>query len=409
MNKRELLIYGAAAASIGYIFSIASGSIGLMLLLASWLLNYKNISFKNIRLKNELVLPIIFFLFFAISISWSVNWYQGQKEVVRFLGYLLIPLVFLTVPSFNSKERNKVFRIFIHSLSLFFVVCLITAIIRQIGFYNRGGIFNWYYFYRYDFLEIFDQHPTYVSMFTLLSLSVLLTKGKKVISSKVFLTATIILQTVAIILYGSRMGYILFLLLSGLWIFRFLRTKTKQKRIGYSLVFIITTGVFLFGIWNIPIVKERILYTLGYDYEYQFNNKENVIDSTPEEKGRLLLWTDVVELIKEKPVLGHGAGSGKQVLLKKYKEKQHVIFFEEQYNAHNTYLEFWLQGGIFLMLLYMGLLTNIFKQSLKNRNSVLFAFGLIITLTSLTESIFIAQGILFFSFFYSFLIRSSYE
>lgn len=409
MNKRELLIYGAAVASIGYVFSIASGSIGLMLLIAVWLFNYKNITFKNIRQKKELLLPIIFFLFFAISISWSVNWYQGQKEVVRFLGYLLIPLVFLTVPSINSEERYKVFRIFIHSLSLFFTICLITAVIRQIGFYNRGGIFNWYYFYRYDFLEIFNQHPTYVTMFTLLSLSVLLTEGRQIISSKIFLFATITLQIVAIILYGSRMGYILFVILAGLLVLRFLKNKTNRKRIRYSILFIVTTGIFLFGIWNIPIVKERILYTMGYDYEYQFNNKENIIDSTPEEKGRLLLWTDVLELIKEKPILGYGAGSGKQVLLKKYEEKQHVIFFEEQYNAHNTYLEFWLQGGIFLMLLYIGLLTSIFKQSLKNRNFILFIFGLIITLTSLTESIFIAQGILFFSFFYSFLISSSYE
>ena len=398
MNKRDILIYGAAAVSIGYIFSIASGSIGLMLLMAAWLLNYKSIEFKNIRQKKELLILVAFFLFFAASISWSVNWYQGQKEVVRFLGYVLFPLVFLTVPPISSEEKRKVFRIFIHALSLFFVVCLITAIIRQIGFYNRGGIFNWYYFYRYDFLEVFDQHPTYVSMFTLLSLTILLTKGKQIISSKIFLYVTSILQIAAIILYGSRMGYILFVIVAGLFCIRFLKNKTNRKKIRYSVLFITITGVFLFGIWNIPIVKERVLYTFGYEYEYQFNNNENIIDSTPEEKGRLLLWTDVLEVIKEKPIFGQGAGSGKQVLLKKYEEKQHNLFFEEQYNAHNTYLEFWLQGGIILMLLYIGLLTTIFKQSLKKKKLILFVFGLIITLTSLTESIFIAQGILFFHF-----------
>ena len=145
-KNRKLLVYGAAAASIGYIFSIATGSIGLFLFIGFWLLNFKNLNFKNILKWNNLYLLSLFFLILILEIFYSVDLNQGQKDIVRHLPFIVFPLIFTTIKPFQRKERVLIIKIFIHSVTIFFTICLATAIIRQIGFWGRGGIFNWYYF-----------------------------------------------------------------------------------------------------------------------------------------------------------------------------------------------------------------------------------------------------------------------
>ncbi len=374
INPRNLLVYGAAAASIGYIFSIATGSIGLFLFIASWLLNFKDLNFKRLLKWNGLYLLTLFFLILTFGVFYSINMAQGQKDIVRHLPFLIYP-----------------------------------AAIRQIGFWQRGGIFNWYYFYRYDFLEIFKQHPTYLSIFTLLSLSFLLFSKSQLLLTKRFLYFSIILQTVAIIFYGSRIGYIIFFLILLTHFFKNLKSRKDANRVRYVLIFCFGLVVLFFISFNIPIVKERLLYTLGYNYDYKFNNNEFIKDSSPEEKGRLLLWQDAIDLIKEKPILGYGTGSTRDVLLQKYKKEGHTLFLENRFNAHNSYLELLLSGGIFLLLSYLLLIIILFLNSFRKGNLVLLSFTAIILLTSITETLFIAQGIMFLGFFYCFLLTELNE
>ncbi|XOL40592.1 hypothetical protein KCTC32420_00966 [Aequorivita nionensis] len=403
-NNRNFLVYGAATASFGYIFSIATGSIGMLLFIASWLLNFRDLNFKNLLKWNNLFILTLFFLIFLLGIFYSINIVQGQKDIIRHLPFLIFPLIFITIKPFLKKERLLIVKIFIHSLSIFFCICLITAIIRQIGFWHRGGIFNWYYFYRYDFLEIFNQHPTYLSMFTLLSIGFLLFSKSQLLLSKVLFYLTILIQTLALILYGSRIGYILLFLIILIHFFKNLLSKEETNRIRYVLIYSIGLSILFLISFNIPIVKERFLYTIGYKYDYKFNNKEFIKHNSPEELGRLLLWQDAADLIKENPFLGYGTGATRDVLLQKYKKEDHTLFLEKRFNAHNSYLELLLSGGIILLISYLAILLVLFLKSVRKKDYVLFSFALIITITSITESLFIAQGILFISFFYCFFL-----
>lgn len=408
--KRNFLIFGAACASIGYIFSIASGSLGLVFFLFSWILNYKELNFGNIFNRKESYLLVLFFLLLCLGVLWSLNIKQGQKDIIRFLPFLFLPLIFISIKPFEKRERLLVVKIFVHSLSIFFIVCFINAMLRQIGFWGRGGIFNWYYFYRYDFLEIFDQHPTYLSMFTLLSLTFLLHSREKIIRIKWFFYATIALQTGAIFLYGSRMGYLLFGLFTVIYLYRNISSKSKSERLKRIIIYTVGSFIILFFLWNIPIIKERILYTFGYNYDYQFNNKEFLKDNkTPEEQGRLLLWQDALDLIKERPIFGYGTGSTRETLLQKYKEEGHTLFLENRFNAHNSYLESLLSGGIVLLISYLLIIIILFLNSFRKGDLVLLSFALIIAITSITETLFLAQGILFLSFFYCFFLTKINE
>ena len=402
--KRDVLVLGGAIASIGYFFSIATASIGLYIFLFSWLLNGKGLSFKSFFRKRSINLMIGFLGVLLIGVVYSLNLYQAQKDVVRHLPFILMPLVFLTITNFQKREKVIIKRTFIIALLVFFLLCLVNAIFRQIGFSGRGGIFNWYYFYRYDFLEIFRQHPTYISIYSLLSLGFLLHEGRELFKRKPVLYSLIGIQTLAIIVYGSRIGYVIFFILTFIYLLKNIK-KTPGKIRLRAISIYLGIMVLLCGIaWTIPIVKERILYTLGYEYNYEFNDGTNIKESSPAEQGRLLLWEDAIDLIREKPIFGYGTGSNRKVLLEKYEKEGHTLFLEKRFNVHNTYLELLLQGGIPLLIVFLGMLMALFYKSFRQRDYGILSFAIIMSLTSITETIFLAQGIAFFAFFYCFFL-----
>jgi O-antigen ligase len=401
------LVFGVILASIGFIFSIKLTSIGVISFLALWLLSLKNLNFSSLLKKSTLHLLVVFFIFLLIGFTYSEDVQQAQKLIIRHLSFLLFPLFFLTIKPFHKKEYHAVLKIFIYTNTVFFIVCFLNACYRQIIFYSQGGPFNWYFFYRYDFLEIFDQHPTYVSIFTLLSLSFLLENGKNLLKRNWLFHLLLLTQVISIVLYGSRIAYIILFILFLVYTYKNLKFKTKKEKGKQGFIYLMSLFIISIVSWNIPIVKERIQFTFGYQQDYKYNNQESIINTTPEEQGRILLWEDTFELIKKKPIFGYGTGSNNNVLIQKYKEKGHSLFLEKKYNAHNTYLELMLNGGVVLLLIYLTILAALLYQGFKTRNYLLFAFFLIMAITGLTETIIRVQGIVFFAFFYCFLLSTN--
>lgn len=403
--KRTFLLVGAVAASVGYIFSIASGSIGMMVFILATLVNFKSLDFSGFKRKNDLYLLIGFYALIIICAVYSVNPHQAQKEVTRFLAFAVFPLIFMSIRPFDLRERKIFMKFFVGFLILFFLICMGNALYRQFVFYNQGGYFNWYFFYRYDFIEIFRQHPTYISMYTNLALSLLVFgKNENVLFQNKFLRFGLTMILIfSLVLYGSRIGYIIFGILSCIYIFNLLK-KSKLKEVLIIFLFFIFLMILA---WNIPIVKERVLFTFGEKYEYQFNNPNSIINGTPENQGRLLLWQNAFDLIKEKSIFGYGTGSSKQILAEKYEKEGHEVFLKEKYNAHNTYIELLLWGGIILLLAYLTMLFYMLRKSILTKDIFLFSFFTIIVITGITETIFLAQGIMFFAFFYSFFLNKT--
>lgn len=405
-NLQKIFAIGAWVASVGYFFSIATGSIGMMIFILTWLANFKNLRFKSTFSNMGYVLLWVFYLALILCSIYSLDKHQANKEVLRFLSFLIFPLIFVTYHQWSNWQYRFIKKGFLYALIVFFLICLGNAFYRQWVFSGQGGPFNWYFFYRYDFLEIFRQHPTYISMFTLLGLSFLMFEFKNPLFHSTGLKVLIeCLLISAIVLYGSRMGYILLFLFAGIYLL-----KLIQQRKTIAVLFIFGGFIlFLVTAWNIPIVKERVLYTLGEKYDYQFNNKASIIDGTPENQGRLLLWQDAWSIIEKSPFFGHGTGSSKKLLSEKYKEEGHEVFLNEKYNAHNTYIELLIWGGFALLILYLIVLVYGIKFCFHKKDYIGVSFFLILVLTGLTETIFLAQGILFFAFFYAFFINKKLD
>jgi len=120
---------------------------------------------------------------------------------------------------------------------------------------------------------------------------------------------------------------------------------------------------------------------------------------------RLLSWDASVSLIKERPVLGYGHAATQGVLNQRYEEKGYVYPLKESYNAHNLWLQSWLENGFIALIILMGIFLILFRRSWHSH--LFLAFTLLLLTNSLFEGMFNRfSGISFFSFLVCFIFSA---
>tara|TARA_B100001540_G_C15816957_1_gene648223 strand:+ start:8819 stop:9631 length:813 start_codon:yes stop_codon:yes gene_type:complete len=134
---------------------------------------------------------------------------------------------------------------------------------------------------------------------------------------------------------AGKSGQIVLILLLVLF-FMFLFKNNIKKLTIYVITLII--GVFV--IYNTSeIVEKRFTYELKRFME----NKTS---------SRSLLFTHSIDLIKEKPVLGYGAGSFTDKFRDINEETKKVIRYQHK-TPHNNYLYVWIELGLLGLLMFL--------------------------------------------------------
>src|SRR5690606_4992269 len=127
---------------------------------------------------------------------------------------------------------------------------------------------------------------------------------------------------------------------------------------------------------------------------------------------RMLSWDASVELIKDSPLLGYGAGDTQKALNTVYKEKGYVHPLREQYNAHNQFLQSWLEKGLFGLIVFISIIGIIVQKAFINRHNrfILLSIVSVLIINALFESYLNRySGISFFAFFCCLALTSSTE
>ena len=90
------------------------------------------------------------------------------------------------------------------------------------------------------------------------------------------------------------------------------------------------------------------------------------------------------------------------VLNEKYKEKGYVFPLKESYNAHNLWLQSWLENGLLAIIVLFGIFFVLFQKSWQS--PLFLAFTILLLTNSLFEGLFNRfSGISFFSFLVCFI------
>jgi O-antigen ligase len=209
--------------------------------------------------------------------------------------------------------------------------------------------------------------------------------------------------TIVIVLLSSRMG-ILILVSAGIFVavMHFLKKKFTFRE---SIFFIFLSGVvsaliFISPVTRFRVVEEPLLTPVEFPSNPRNWNSVNL---------RFLEWKSGVEGIKDHAIIGTGTGGTLDVLVAHYK-KANLGDFNSDYNAHNQYIETYLEIGLlgFISLLLCFLIP--FLYAIRNKNRLLASFVIIVALVCLSECFFErGKGIMLYVSFVSLFMFTKKE
>ena len=322
----------------------------------------------------------IFFIVYALSLFFSENIQKGITILVRIIPILIIPLGYSFLTFETRVKFNQVFRkTFIIAASIYSI--LIFIYLFQLGYFSQKH--DLYYCYSYITFEFWgmNEHPIYISIFFSVALFFILMEGFK---NKIF-NFILFLVLISGLLILARKGVVVsFCILSGILLF----LKRDKKQIA-KLVFVFMSLMLI----SLSITEIRNRFLEIFDTSSIVNNKETSSGI------RYILWNTSAKVIQKSDYLGYGIGDAQAVLSTQLAADGYAVLSEENYNAHNQFLQIGLATGIVGICLYLFSLLYFIRIFIKRKNAEAVVFFLFFIFIFLFESVLERQnGIIIYSF-----------
>jgi O-antigen ligase len=375
----------------------------LILWALGWLLEcyyLKKISAAAKSLKILLCLFIIYYIWQLIGLSYSSDIKLGMSNLFGRLSLLLFPFLLVFPGQMIKKNIKFLLRTFAVSTLLYLFICVCYALFRSLTFLNGDFIFNphpndipWLnYFYSSEFTV--NQHPTYISMYVLLSSIISFEAwfdNNTGIKNKILWLISGVILAVSLFFLSSRAGIIAGMILLPLYFVLKFRESAKSK---FAWIWIVVILIVL-----IPVV----LTNQRVDYLYT-KLKNNKTDLARKEDPRLKIWDSSFKIAKENLLFGVGIGDVRTSLAAEYTKIGEESMAKEKFNAHNQFIEVLLENGIIGLIIFISILGFMFWLAHSNKNILYAIFLLMIIMFFMFETmLYRLAGVSFFSLF-SFLL-----
>ncbi|MBL0684657.1 O-antigen ligase family protein [Aquimarina mytili] len=383
-----LLPLGINLSTPFFIVSIALGVVNIFK-------SNKKLVFAN---KALLLFPL-YFVILLLSLIYTDNLSDGLNLLQRSLSLFFFPIIFLYVKE-DAAAVKKLFDFLLLGLLISFFINLFIALYNCILIVKDEIVFEssletislilsafshgWNYFIGAEFSTLVN--PNYVSLYILLVLSYYLKKNLQS-RRQVFIVIILFLY---LFLLASIAAYLILAIMCLLLIFSI---SDKSKKYTMAIVFLLGVIVFL--------KNPRVFDFYSNVTELETSSK---IDNTTVEKSRLLTWHASIKLIEESPLLGYGVGDTNEVLMEKYKELNYFHNYNNQYNAHNQFLQTFLQTGIIGFGVLMTIFVLLAFRMNRSRNEL--SVFLILFISLFFESMLVRfNGIVFLSIIVPLLLK----
>ena len=403
-NTKELFFIGALL----YVFLIPFHQKLATIAIIVWSL-LSIFSFKKSNVNKNwkwMLLPFFYLLYF-------IGWFTTETPYYGFLetklSFLIFPILFF-LHNYSLPQRIRLLKVFVFGLLVSGFMCFVFACYQSINvnegtLYFRANVlegkdfmesilYGGNYFFGKHF-SIFHQ-TVYYALYLCSGIAVLLFCPK--MFRKRHKWVILLIFTLLIFLISNKASFIA---LGILCIFRMATLKLNflKRVIGLILVFGV---VSVFALTN-PRAKDAVQKVLDGELVLDKNARYGF-------KTRILIWDAASSLINEKPILGYGAGETQLKLNEIYRQKEYQHLLKETYNAHNLWLQTWLENGLIGFSLLVAIFILLFQKAIKckEHQSLFLALILVVLVNTLFESIFNRfSGVSFFSFLVCFILSVS--
>jgi len=312
----------------------------------------------------------------------------------------LFPFVLVIPGERVLKNVKLLLKLFAGSTALFILFCFLYSFYRSVSFQNGLLVYNphplegyWMSYYYGSYLSV-NQHPSYLSMYVIISVFIALEswfdKKLKITERIAWLVISVSLL-IPIYFLSSRSGILTIILLVPIYFF----FKFRKKRKG--LILVLSILLILVALYPIIHSNERVKLVLN-----------EVSDGSLKQKaiqdGRVIIWRSALSIVKNNLVFGVGIGDGRTELLKEYKKIGNKDLIENNYNVHNQFLEILLENGIIGLIFFLAILVCMVTIIFFNKNLLYGMFVIMMLVFFMFETIlYRLAGVAFFSLF-SFLL-----
>lgn len=393
-------------------FFIQINSLFILLLALNWFIEGKwKYKFQKLITSPYALLWLGFFSLNAISILYSHNVKEGNFELEKKLSLVAFPLIFFTSDFITSQRIKLILKFFVLSCLLACLICFSHALIhlvqgdRSFLFYHQLASplgFHAVYFSMYIgfclFILVFYAVSHWHNMIWKNKVLMLLVISFFFVFLVLLSSKTILVSTVAIITFKFAFGFI----------------QNKLRALIFVVFCIVSLGII---VTKAPYISDRF-------QEIVHENYSDVLSRTDYQNFhftggtiRLAIWRSVFEVLDQQNawLFGVGIGDAQDLLTANYNSKHiypgdEVLGFKgfTHYNAHNQYLQFLLSTGIAGLILFIIILSYVFKLVWKTKNSLMISLLILFYSFCFTESVLSShKGVVFFLFFTSLFVNQA--
>lgn len=358
--------------------------------LAAIILSNKNKDWKSNLTNNQNAFIGFIFLFglYLTGLLLSDDLIRVFKDIGRVVPLILLPML---VFSRNKKDFDikNIFTSLGIGLFVGMLICwyhILKSIMSKARPLEQAKYFFEWIYTDWNLVAPLDGHPSYFAILIVLFLAAIITndKFKKLRKNKVKLSLLLFPFFIFLIETSSRIAIIS--LVTVLLIYSI--NKFRFKGLLLMMVFL------------------SILTLFSLKFDYLGSKFSKIISLNGEIKvERYHRWREILNVFNKKDswVFGAGSGDARIIYREAYENGNFDLAYENNYNAHNQYLEFLVSNGLIGFIFYLLVLIYFVYKTKLNKEAM--SFFIIIIFFSMSESFFgRSQGVLIFSFFYSILI-----
>lgn len=409
----RLTLYSVAvAAVVATLFAVRLpgglplNTVAIILLVVAWLAEGQwPQKWQALRENRWWLLPVLLYLVYLVSVLYSANQAEAWRQVEQKLSLILLPIIIASSQSHRKEHLGYALFVFVVSGFVATVMAFILAVVAGLA---HTGELGWVDLLTYQHLaNTISMQPIYLSLFLVFGFYALLAlylnstfRGQPFFGQKSRAFPLLAFFFVSIIMLSSRMEIMVLFATGGGLILFFLPAKNRRK---YLLILSGTVLVAAAIILSSSENRQRFgeMFDLEADYtDNQYGGRSI----------RLHKWKNTLECWANEPILGVGTGDKQDELNKTYALNNFELALEHKFNPHNQYLDTLLAVGIVGAVLLLGWFWGAVFWGIRNRNWLLFAFGVVISLSVITESMLERQwGVVFIVFFWALLSKDNFK